>query len=82
MFEIPRPKGEGCQKGRVRGEEKNCFTPHLVLRTTLSLRARDLFQNVFYFTGIASGHLSATSNVLPSGTIRRRPLPARPSRGS
>jgi hypothetical protein len=46
LEKIPRPKGEGGPKGRVRGEEKSLFTPHPVLRTTLSLRARDL-QNTF-----------------------------------
>src|SRR3954465_11397552 len=38
---IPLPKGEGAAKRRVRGAEKRLFTPHPVLRTTLSLRERD-----------------------------------------
>jgi hypothetical protein len=41
---LPRPKGEGGPKGRVRGAKILLFTPHPVLRTTLSLRARDLSQ--------------------------------------
>jgi hypothetical protein len=51
MDRIPRPKGEGAAKRRVRGARKSFCTPHPALRATLSLRARDSIRNIFHYPG-------------------------------
>ena len=47
----PLLKGEGGPKGRVRGAVKHLFTPHPVLRTTLSLRERACFMSKAWLAG-------------------------------
>jgi hypothetical protein len=39
--EIPLLKGEGAAKRRMRGVEKEFFTPHPALRATFSLQGKD-----------------------------------------
>jgi hypothetical protein len=60
---IPRPKGEGGPKGRVRGAKMLLFSPHPPLRGTLSLRARDSQTNASNFDGTAipPKHFQATA---------------------